>query len=326
VGLFGRVVVTFLPIMPRFIVRFISKRYVAGPDLESAISCMKKLSSEGACFTVDVLGEEITTLDEANEFLEEYERLLDAIIDHGLDANLSIKPTAFGLLIDEKTALANIERLLKRAAEHNIFVRLDMEDYRVTDATIDVVLKMHDAGFTNIGTVLQARLFRTMDDVDMICDALGPDADFRLCKGIYLESAEIAHTGYQDIVDAMNRCCDKILERGAYFALASHDKPVIAHAEAALVAAGVEPSGDGRANALSAQSERVGKGWGHEFQMLLGVRGDIRRRLAGEGHRTRVYIPYGKRWYEYSMRRLRENPDIAWHVTKAMLLPWTNRR
>jgi proline dehydrogenase len=326
VGLFGRVVVTFLPIMPRFIVRFISKRYVAGPDLQSAISCMKKLSSEGACFTVDVLGEEITTLDEANEFLVEYERLLDAIIEHRLDANLSIKPTAFGLLIDETQALANIEQLLQRAAQNNIFVRLDMEDYRVTDATIDIVLKMHNAGFTNIGTVLQARLHRTLNDIDTICDALGTDADFRLCKGIYLESGEIAYTGYQDIVDAMNRCCDKMLERGAYLALASHDKPVIAHSEAALVDAGVEPGRDGRENARSQKSQRVGKGCGHEFQMLLGVRGDIRRRLAGDGHRTRVYIPYGKRWYEYSMRRLRENPDIAWHVTKAMLLPWTNRR
>ncbi len=325
-GLFGRVVVTFLPIMPRFIVRFISKRYVAGPNLDSAISCMQKLSSEGACFTVDVLGEEITTLDEANEFLTEYERLLDAIIEHGLDANLSIKPTAFGLLIDETQALANIEQLLRRAAENDIFVRLDMEDYRVTDATIDVVLKMYEAGFSNIGTVLQARLFRTLNDIDTICDALGADADFRLCKGIYLEPSEIAHTGYQEIVEAMNQCSDKILTRGAYLALASHDKPVIAHTEAALVNANVNPEGDGRTNARMEESQRVGKGWGHEFQMLLGVRGDIRRRLAGQGHRTRVYIPYGKRWYEYSMRRLRENPDIAWHVTKAMLLPWTNRR
>jgi len=323
VGLFGRMVVGMLPVMPRFLVRFIAKRYVAGSDLESAVACMRRLESEGACFTVDVLGEEITTLAEANDFLNEYERLLDAIVEHRLDANISIKPTAFGLLIDESVALDNIERLLRKATAHDIFVRVDMEDHRVTQATIDVVLSMHQRGLANIGTVLQARLHRTPADIDSISEALGRDADFRICKGIYLESAAIAHTRYPTIVEAMNDCIDRMLDSGAYVAIASHDTPVIEHAEAALAARGIRDDADPRE---PSPERRPGKGAGHEFQMLLGVRGDVRRRLAGLGHRTRVYVPYGERWYEYSIRRLRENPDIAWHVTKAMLLPWTNRR
>ncbi len=322
-GVFGRIVVALLPLMPRFVVRFVSKRYVAGTNLDSAIRCMKGLEGEGACFTVDVLGEEISTLEEAGGFLAEYERVIDAIVEHGLDANLSIKPTAFGLLIDESAAMENIEKLLRKAQQHDMFVRLDMEDHRVTQSTIDVVLGMHEKGLTNIGTVLQARLTRTPEDIDNICERLGRDADIRICKGIYLEPESIAHTGYEEIVTATNDCLNRILDGGAYAAIATHDTPVLVHAAEALSSRGVTPSGDARQPPPRARS---GKGAGHEYQMLLGVRGDVRRRLASEGHRTRIYVPYGERWYEYSMRRLRENPDIAWHVTKAMLLPWTNRR
>ncbi len=323
-GALGRLVMLMMPITPRFVVGWVAKRYVAGPDLESALQVMRSMKSQGACFTLDVLGEEITSLEEANFFVNEYHRALDAIIAEDMDANISLKPTAFGLLIDEKQALENIEKITRIASNNNIFVRLDMEDNRVTQSTIDIVIEMHNRGLTNIGTVLQSRLFRTGEDITSLSSKLGGYSDVRICKGIYLEPEDIAHTKYHDIVLATNKAIDDLLDAGAYTAIASHDIPVINHSIAALEDRGMGPSiDDPRGNA---GPERSGKGPGYEFQFLLGVRGNIRRKLAKEGHRTRVYIPYGSRWYEYSMRRLRENPDVAWHVAKSIIMPWTNRR
>jgi len=323
-GALGRLVMLMMPITPRFVVGWVAKRYVAGPDLESALQVMRSMKSQGACFTLDVLGEEITSLEEANFFVNEYHRALDAIIAEDMDANISLKPTAFGLLVDEEQALENIEKITRIASKNNIFVRLDMEDNRVTQSTIDIVIEMHNRGLTNIGTVLQSRLFRTGEDITSLSSILGGNSDVRICKGIYLEPEDIAHTKYHDIVLATNKAIDDLLDVGAYTAIASHDIPVIEHSLVALGNRGMGPNiDDPRANAGPVRS---GKGPGYEFQFLLGVRGNIRRNLAKEGHRTRVYIPYGSRWYEYSMRRLRENPDVAWHVAKSIIMPWTNRR
>ena len=323
-GALGRLVMLMMPITPRFVVGWVAKRYVAGPDLESALQVMRSMKPQGACFTLDVLGEEITSLEEANFFVNEYNRALDAIIAEDMDANISLKPTAFGLLIDEKQALENIEKITRIASNNNIFVRLDMEDNRVTQSTIDIVIEMHNRGLTNIGTVLQSRLFRTGEDITSLSSKLGGNSDVRICKGIYLEPEDIAHTKYHDIVLATNKAIEDLLDAGAYTAIASHDIPVIDHSLAALEDRGMGPKiDDPRGNAGPVRS---GKGLGYEFQFLLGVRGNIRRKLAKEGHLTRVYIPYGSRWYEYSMRRLRENPDVAWHVAKSIIMPWTNRR
>ena len=324
-GMFGRMVVGVLPIMPRFLVGWVAKRYVAGINIDSAVSTMLELGEkEGCCFTVDVLGEEISSLEEAEFFLQEYGRVIDAIVEHKLDANISIKPTAFGLLIDQDTSYKNIEQLLTKAAKHDIFVRFDMEDHRVTQSTIDMVLKMYQQGLTNIGIVLQARLHRTLDDIQTICDALGVGADFRICKGIYLESYDIANTEYQQINKAFSGALTLMLENGSYCGIATHDKPLVKDALIQLRNMDMLPdTPDPRQNAGPSRKK---KGPGYEFQMLLGVRGELRRRLLKGGHKVRVYIPFGEKWYEYSSRRLRENPDIAWHVTKALFMPWSNRR
>lgn len=323
VGLFSKTVVAATVRMPKWFVGWVSRRYVAGPTLEDAVSVMKRLSAEGACFTVDVLGEEITNLDQAHFFFEEYVRVLDAIRTHNIDANLSIKPTAFGLLIDREKGMENIEKLVKMAHEQSMFVRLDMEDHRVTSDTIQVVLDLHKQGLTNVGTVLQGRLFRTLDDINALEVELGPAADYRICKGIYLEPEDIAYTGYQDIVDSTNACIDRMLLAGSYCSIASHDLPVVDYALEALTSHGMGPGiPDPRSNA---GPQRDAKGPGYEFQMLLGVRGPLRRKLAKDGHRTRVYIPYGEKWYEYSIRRLKENPTVGAQVAKAFLMPWTNR-
>ncbi len=323
-GFFGRTVVFILPWMPKFVVGWVARRYVAGKNIESAVRAMKKLEQQSACSTIDVLGEEIKSLDEAKYFVKEYNAVIRAIIDNKLDANISIKPTAFGLLLDREKGLENITEICTIAAENDIFVRLDMEDHRVTQDTIDVVLEMHSRGKTNVGCVLQSRLFRTKEDIEFLCETLKGTTDFRLCKGIYLEPPEIAHTKYQPIVDAFCLDIDSALDLGAYVGIASHDLQVINHTKAALELRNLGPNKEDKRK--NSPKERKGKGPGYEFQFLLGVRGNIRRKLALEGHRTRVYVPYGIQWYEYSMRRLRENPDIAWHVFKAMIFPWSNRR
>ena len=322
-GWFSKLVVGMTIRMPKWFVGWVSRRYFAGNNIEDAIKVMKRLSKENACFTVDVLGEEITSMDEAQYFYDEYAKLIDEIIKHQLDSNLSIKPTAFGLLIDRKKGFEKIRSLVKMASQHDMFVRLDMEDHRVTQATIDVVVDLHQEGLTNVGTVYQGRLFRTLDDIDYLEQKLGSAADYRICKGIYLEPEDIAHTGYDEIVSATNASIDKMLAAGAYCAVASHDKPVINHTLSALESYGMGPNiEDPRENS---GKPRNGKGPGYEFQMLLGVRGPMRRKLAAEGHRTRVYIPYGEKWYEYSIRRLQENPTVGAQVAKAFLMPWTNR-
>ena len=314
----GRLIVATMPLAPKFIVKMVASRYVAGSRLEDAISTMRKLSSEGACFTVDVLGEEITSMEEANFFLEEYSMLIDSIVETKIDAHISIKPTAFGLLIDQESAYENILQITRKASENEIFVRLDMEDSRVTDSTIEIMMRIRSSGLSNIGVVLQGRLFRTNSDIEKICNMLGADADFRICKGIYLEPGDIAYTDYRDIVNATNSAIETMMTRGAYTAVASHDYPVIEKTLELLEKFELSSS--------KRKETSNGKGPGYEFQFLLGVRGDLRRKLAGEGHLTRIYVPYGKQWYEYGIRRLNENPEVATHVLKTLLMPWTNRR
>ena len=309
--------------MPRWFVRWVSRRYVAGATLDDAVRVMQRLESEGACFTIDVLGEEISSMNEAQYFLDEYVRVMNAIVEHGIDANLSIKPTAFGLLIDEEKGLENIESLVRQAAHHDMFVRLDMEDHRVTTETIQVVLNLHAKGLTNVGTVLQGRLHRTPDDIESVASSIGPNADYRICKGIYLEPEEIAYTSKSDIRIKTNEAIRLALEHGAYVGIASHDVPVVDYTLSVLDEFKMGPSiEDPRENC---GPDRKGKGPGYEFQMLLGVRGPMRRKLTKAGHRTRVYIPYGEKWYEYSIRRLQENPTIGLQIAKAFLMPWTNR-
>lgn len=309
--------------MPRWFVRWVSRRYVAGTSLSDAVTVMKRLESEGACFTIDVLGEEISTLDEAQFFLDEYVRVMHAIVEYNFDANLSIKPTAFGLLIDKEKGMENIESLVRQAASHDMFVRLDMEDHRVTTETLQVVLDLHKKGLTNVGTVLQGRLHRTPDDIEQVAATLGPHADYRICKGIYLEPEGIAYTSKNDIRKKTNEAIRMALHHGAYVGIASHDIPVVDYTLDVLKEFNMGPYiEDSRENAGPA---RTGKGPGYEFQMLLGVRGPMRRKLAKQGHRTRVYIPYGEKWYEYSTRRLQENPTIGLQIAKAFLMPWTNR-
>ena len=200
-GVLGKIIVRFMPVAPKFLVKRIASRYVAGYDLESAINLMKKMSVEDTSFTIDVLGEEINGIEEARYFVEEYLRVLDSIVSNQIDANISLKPTALGLLIDKDEAISNIEQIIKKAALNDIFVRLDMEDHRVTQDTIDVVLIMQEKGYQNIGTVLQGRLFRTKKDIIDISENILNNNGFKVDKSewfLELHKYNITKNMYKD--------------------------------------------------------------------------------------------------------------------------------
>jgi len=295
-GVLNRLLVTGLRMVPKAIVHRFAKRYVAGATLDQAIAKVRQLNDLGAMATLDVLGEEVTEAERARAFTEECVRVLEAIDREGIDSNLSIKPTMFGLGIDEALCHENVERIVARAGELGNFVRIDMEDATTTDATLRIYRDLH-ARYGNVGCVLQAYMRRTVDDVGAL-PAEG--ANVRLCKGIYIEPRRIAWKGYETVRHNFVAALEKLIVRGAYVGIATHDEYLACAAEALIDRHGLP-------------RER------YEFQMLLGVDEELRDLLIARGHRMRIYTPYGSEWYAYSMRRLRENPEIAGHVAKAAL-------
>ncbi|MEM7483005.1 MAG: proline dehydrogenase family protein [Acidobacteriota bacterium] len=293
---FDRLLVASMPLVPRFLIRRVAARYVAGETLDDAIATIRELNAEGAMATLDLLGEEVSERRKAEASTDEYLRVLDAIEDHGLDSNVSVKPTMLGLKIDEVFCAEQIEKLVRAAQERDNFVRLDMEDRSCTDATLRLYDSLHER-FGHVGVVLQAYMRRTLADIDRLPIQ---DANVRICKGIYVEPRQVAWKGYETVRANYLAALEKMLRRGVYVGIATHDE-YLACAATALI------------DRLQVPRDR------YEFQMLLGVDGELRRILLAEGHRLRVYVPYGRDWYPYTTRRLRENPEIARHVTVALL-------
>jgi len=296
VSLFSSVVVRTLPVMPRALVWRVARRYVAGPALADAVAAVKRLNGEGAMATVDVLGEEVSERSLAARAADDYLEVLRAIAAEKLDANVSIKPTMFGLKIDEAFCLQQIERLVAAAHAQGTFVRIDMEDRTTTDATLRMYRDLQ-ARYGNVGVVLQAYMRRTLRDVE---ELPSNGANVRICKGIYVEPREVAWKGFETVRANYVAALDKLLARGVYVGIATHDEYLVEAAAALL-------------DRHQVSRER------YEFQMLLGVEDELRRILIAAGHRLRVYVPFGGDWYLYSLRRLRENPAIAGHVTRAVL-------
>lgn len=285
-ALLDRALVHLLPAVPRPIVRRIADRYIAGEEIDDAVATVAKLNAEGMTATIDVLGEEIHNAEEAQEIVDAYHDTLDAIGEHGLDANVSVKPTAVGLKLGYGVGSANVEALVRHAAESGNFVRIDMEDSSTTDDTLRMYRELREAGLDNVGIVLQARLRRTLDDIAALAD-LQPNV--RICKGIYLELEPIAFTDFEEIRANYVRSLEALVGTASYVGIATHDEFLIS---------------EGKRIAC----ER------YEFQMLLGVRESLGRELVRDGERLRIYVPFGRQWYEYSLRRLQENPRIAGYV------------
>lgn len=295
-ALFDRLVVGSLPLVPKPVVRRFASRYVAGEGLEDAIRVIRELAAEGAMSTLDVLGESVTRKEETFETRDEYLRALRAIAQASLPANVSVKPTAIGLSIDPELALANGRDICRKAAEAGTFVRLDMEDTPFTESTIQLALKLKQE-FGNVGVVIQSYLRRSLGDLDRL-NAAG--MNLRICKGIYVEPRKLAYKDRQTVIDNFGALVEKQLGAGCYAGIATHDEACVQRALVTI-------------DRLKLAPDR------YEFQMLLGVDPTLRRILLESGHRLRVYVPYGKDWYAYSIRRLKENPAIARHVINAFL-------
>jgi proline dehydrogenase len=294
--LFDSLVRHGMPFVPRSIVGKVARRYVAGEDVSDAVRIIRALNAEGAMATVDVLGEEVRDPARATAAVEQYLALLDTLDREKVDANVSVKPTMLGLKIDEAICQDHIAAIVRRAAELDNFVRIDMEDHTCTDATLRIYRALH-AESGNVGVVLQAYLHRTAADVNAL---LPLTPNIRLCKGIYREPRSLAWTQYETVRANFVYLMDKLLAGGAYVAIATHDAYLVWAGMTAVDRLGLDPQD-------------------YEFQMLLGVDRELRRLILDRGHRLRVYVPFGRDWYPYSMRRLRENPTVAHHVTRAML-------
>jgi len=298
-------IVRLLPAVPKPVVRRISERYIAGEQLDDALRVVRRLNGEGKMATLDVLGEEITNPDEARAIAAAYRAAIDAFEQGRLDSNISVKPTALGLNLGYELFRENLEAVVRHAAERGNFVRIDMEDSSTTDDTLRLYRALRADGFDNVGVVLQARLKRTLDDVRALAE-LRPNV--RLCKGIYLEPPEIAYRDFDSIRANFVQALEELLEAGCYVGIATHDEWLVEQGERLVSERGL------------AREE-------YEFQMLLGVRPSLGDALVRGGRRLRIYTPFGRQWYAYSLRRLQENPKIAGYIaadTVARLLPGRN--
>lgn len=297
----NNVIVSTLQVFPKGFVKQFAMRYIAGEDIEDAEALVKDLNSKKMMATVDVLGENVTTKEEAIESSKSAEEVLHVINEKKLDANLSIKLTQFGLTIDRDFCFDNVRRVMEIAGSYGNFVRIDMEDSSTTTATLDMYEKLRAAGFDNTGVVIQAYMRRSENDLRRLIEM---ETSVRLCKGIYIEPESIAFKGRDEIRRNYIKLLNMLLEGKGRVAIATHDDLLIRAAYGLIASrkAGRPREAD------------------YEFQMLLGVRSDLRDKIVADGHKLRVYVPFGKHWYAYSIRRFKENPQVAGYVFKSIFV------
>jgi proline dehydrogenase len=296
-NILNRLIVSTLPFVPKPLIRKFAGRYIAGENIPDAILVVKELNSHGILATLDVLGEDIHRKEEALAARDMILHVLDIIQKERLDSNVSVKLTQLGLKLDRNFCLNNMKDILYRAKEHQNFIRIDMEDSTCTDNTLWVYRELRKE-FSNVGIVLQAYLRRTMNDAQsLIRDGL---KNFRLCKGIYIEPETIAYKSKSEINQNFINILQYMLRENCYVGIATHDSELVNAAYKIISDFGLRMTE-------------------YEFQMLLGVRPELRSKILHDGHRLRVYVPFGKHWYQYSIRRLKENPQIAGYVVKALL-------
>jgi proline dehydrogenase len=300
VALLDHAIARVLPAVPKRLVRKLASPYIAGPTLEDAVRVVRRLNIEGKLATIDVLGEEVTSAEEAGEIARAYHRVLACIEREQLDANVSIKLTGLGLELDRGLCRSNLEAVVDDARARGNFVRIDMEDSSTTDATLELYRELRAGGRTNVGVVLQAYLRRTLADANGL-------ENVRLCKGIDLEPSDLAYQDADEVRESFLATLRVLLEQESYVAIATHDETLIRQGERLMRERGLAP---GR----------------YEFQMLLGVRAERGDELVRSGHRLRVYVPFGTHWYRYSLRRLQENPKIAGYVAADTVARLAGRR
>jgi len=292
----NKLIVSTLPAVPKPIIRKFANRYIAGEEIADAVRVVRELNAIGAMATLDVLGEDIHRRDEAVLSRSLILDVLTAISREHLDSNVSIKLTQLGLKLGKEFCLENARQIVVKALEQKSLIRIDMEDSSCTDDTLWVYRRLRTE-FDNVGIVLQAYLRRTQADAESLMQE--GMMNFRLCKGIYVEPAAIAYKTHAEVNANFMRVLESMLLRKAYAGIATHDPELVGASSGLVKRMGLQKSE-------------------YEFQMLLGVRPDVRARILGDGHRLRIYVPFGKQWYQYSVRRFKENPQIAGYVLKSL--------
>lgn len=294
-NILNKVLVPTIQAMPKSVVKIFANKYIAGDKLSDAVYTVKNLNQKKLMATVDVLGESISEKSEAIRSKEENIAALDAIFKNSLDCNLSIKLTMLGLNIDHDFCMSMVNEILEKAKSINTFVRIDMEDSTVTESTIKIFEKSKNK-FNNIGIVIQAYLRRSEKDILRLTDI---GANFRICKGIYIEPESIAFKDGDEIRQNYLKLLRLSLGKKSYCGIATHDEYLIKESVKIV-------------KEMNLRKDE------YEFQMLLGVREDLREGAVAKGHRMRIYVPFGSRWYEYSIRRFKENPNMAGQVLKSI--------
>jgi proline dehydrogenase len=299
--MFNRFIAAILPWFPKKFIWMFSKTYISGETIEDAMRVSKDLNSNNIKVTLDVLGEFIKTLDEAELNRKEYLNLIDISCENGIDGNFSLKPTSFGLLIDKNICFNHIREIVAKAASYNGFIRIDMEDSQCTDDEIELFRKLKTEFPRNVGLVVQAYLKRTLKDLNEMMDLNSSNIplSYRLCKGIYIEPESIAYKKYEEINHHYLEYLEFMFRNKIHVGIATHDKPLVAGAYKLI------------------EKYKVPKNM-YEFQMLYGVTPNLRESIVNGGHTMRVYVPFGKQWFGYSTRRLKENPKMASHIIKAI--------
>ena len=301
--MFNTIITWMIPFMPKKLIWIFSKKYIAGETIDDAIKVSRNLNSNGIKITIDLLGEFITNLDQAAENKKAYLAIIDRVQQENIDGNYSLKPTSFGLLLDKEICYAHIREIVAKAVSFGNFVRIDMEDSPCTDLEIALFRKLKKEFPENVGLVIQAYLKRTLQDLTDLNDihSAGTPLNFRLCKGIYIEPEAIAYKKYQEINKHFLADLEYMFAHGYYPGIATHDRPLVEGAYKLI------------------EKYKVPKVL-YEFQMLYGVTPELRRSIVEKGHTMRVYVPFGKEWFGYSTRRLKENPKMATHIIKALFV------
>jgi proline dehydrogenase len=299
--MFNKIIAAILPYFPKKFIWIFSRAYISGETVDDAIRESKVLNSKNIKVTLDVLGEFIKNLDEAEANKKEYLHLIDVSCKNNIDGNFSLKPTSFGLLIDKEVCYNHIREIVIKAASCNNFIRIDMEDSPCTDDEIALFRRLKAEFPKNVGLVLQAYMRRTLNDLKQMLDLnnAATPLNYRLCKGIYVEPESIAYKKYEEINQHFLEDLEFMFANKIYAGIATHDKPLI----------------EGAYNLI--KKYNVPRNM-YEFQMLYGVTPKLRDSIVSAGHTMRVYVPFGKQWFGYSTRRLKENPKMATHIIKAI--------
>jgi len=297
----NKLLANLLPYMPQKLIWIFSKRYIAGETIEDGLKVSHELNKQGIEVTVDLLGEFISTIEQAEENRNKYIDIIERFTSEGVVGNFSVKPTSFGLLIDKDVCYTNIEAVVLKAVEKKTFIRIDMEDSQCVDSELEMYRKLQQKYPANVGLVIQAYMRRTMNDLVNMSSihVNGNPLNFRLCKGIYVEPKHVAFKDFEEVREHYLADLKYMLDHNMYVGIATHDKYLVD-------------------NAISFIKENNINKTKYEFQMLYGVTPELRNSIVKQGYKMRVYVPFGKDWFGYSTRRLKENPKMASHIVKAL--------